>query len=119
VVTNQREVCYTFVPRSGVVQLVARQPLELVILVRVQAPEPTSQSYSITQSGSHGDTCGITAEVPQDLLEKARQASGTDIAQTVRAGLQLVGASLTYARILHLRGKDRFTRSLAELKADR
>ncbi len=27
--------------RSGVVQLVARQPLELVILVRVQAPEPT------------------------------------------------------------------------------
>ena len=25
---------------SGVVQLVARQPLELVILVRVQAPEP-------------------------------------------------------------------------------
>src|SRR5580704_6976624 len=90
VVTNQREVCYTFVPYSGLVQLVARQPLELVILVRVQAPEPTSQSYSITQSGSHGDTCGITAEVPQDLLEKARQASGTDIAQTVRAGLQLV-----------------------------
>jgi hypothetical protein len=26
--------------KSGVVQLVARQPLELVILVRVQAPEP-------------------------------------------------------------------------------
>ena len=26
---------------SGVVQSVARQPLELVILVRVQAPEPT------------------------------------------------------------------------------
>jgi hypothetical protein len=39
-VTNRQEVCYTFVPRSGVVQLVARQPLELVILVRVQAPEP-------------------------------------------------------------------------------
>ena len=28
---------------SGVVQLVARQPLELVILVRVQAPEPSSR----------------------------------------------------------------------------
>jgi hypothetical protein len=39
-VTNQSQVCYTFVPCSGVVQLVARQPLELVILVRVQAPEP-------------------------------------------------------------------------------
>src|SRR5580704_19396033 len=40
-VTNQSQVCYTFVPCSGVVQLVARQPLELVILVRVQAPEPS------------------------------------------------------------------------------
>ena len=28
---------------SGVVQLVARQPLELVILVRVQAPEPPTR----------------------------------------------------------------------------
>ncbi len=33
-------LCYTFRGYSGVVQLVARQPLELVILVRVQAPEP-------------------------------------------------------------------------------
>jgi hypothetical protein len=33
-------LCYTFWLWSGVVQLVARQPLELVILVRVQAPEP-------------------------------------------------------------------------------
>ena len=30
-----------FFAYSGVVQLVARQPLELVILVRVQAPEPS------------------------------------------------------------------------------
>jgi hypothetical protein len=61
----------------------------------------------------------ITVEVPYDLLEKAQQASGTGIAQTVRAGLQLVGASLTYARILRPRGKVRFTRTVAELKADR
>ena len=32
---------------SGVVQSVARQPLELVILVRVQAPEPTSSSRRV------------------------------------------------------------------------
>src|ERR1700728_1761892 len=38
-ITNECKVCYTFLPYSGVVQLVARQPLELVILVRVQAPE--------------------------------------------------------------------------------
>jgi hypothetical protein len=43
-VTNHSQVCYTFVPCSGVVQLVARQPLELVILVRVQAPEPSVSS---------------------------------------------------------------------------
>jgi post-segregation antitoxin (ccd killing protein) len=61
----------------------------------------------------------ITVSVPQDLLEKAQRASGTGITQTVRAGLQLVAASRTYARILNLRGKVRFTRSLAELKADR
>lgn len=61
----------------------------------------------------------ITVEVPQDVLEKARQAGGLGITQTVRSGLQLVTASLTYARILHLQGKIRFTRTLAELKADR
>ena len=33
---------------SGVVQLVARQPLELVILVRVQAPEPNFNRAGFT-----------------------------------------------------------------------
>ena len=61
----------------------------------------------------------ITVEVPVELLEKAQQASGTGITQTVRTGLQLVAASLTYARLRQLRGKVRFTRTLAELKADR
>jgi hypothetical protein len=39
---SSREVRYSILAlnRSGVVQSVARQPLELVILVRVQAPEP-------------------------------------------------------------------------------
>ena len=61
----------------------------------------------------------ITVQVPQDLFEKAQRASGTGITQTVRTGLQLVAASRTYARIRNLRGKVRFTRTLAELKADR
>jgi len=34
-------------------------------------------------------------------------------------GLQLVAASRTYARLRQLRGKVRFARTLAELKADR
>jgi len=61
----------------------------------------------------------ITVQVPQDLLEKAQRASRTGITQTVRTGLQLVAASETYARLRQLRGKVRFTRSLAELKVDR
>jgi hypothetical protein len=61
----------------------------------------------------------ITVEVPSNLLEKAQRASGTGVTQTVRAGLQLVAASGTYARLRRLRGKVRFTRTWAELKADR
>jgi hypothetical protein len=61
----------------------------------------------------------ITIEVPPELLERAQRASGTGITQTVRTGLQLVAASQAYARLRQLRGKVRFTRTLAELKADR
>jgi len=61
----------------------------------------------------------ITVEVPPDLLEKAQRASGSGITQTVRTGLQLVAASHAYAQPRQLRGKVRFTRTLAELKADR
>jgi hypothetical protein len=61
----------------------------------------------------------ITIEVPPDLLEKAQQASGAGITQTVRAGLQLIAASRTYARLRQLRGKVRFSKTIEELKADR
>lgn len=61
----------------------------------------------------------ITVEVPAELLEKAQQASGAGITQTIRTGLQLVAASRTYARLRQVRGKVRFSRSLAELKSDR
>jgi hypothetical protein len=61
----------------------------------------------------------ITVEVPEELLEKAQKASGEGITQTVRTGLQLVAASRTYAHLRQLRGKVRFTRTWAELKADR
>ena len=61
----------------------------------------------------------ITVEVPVDLLEKAQQATGAGITETVRAGLQLLAASAAYRRLRHLRGKVRFSRTLADLKADR
>jgi hypothetical protein len=61
----------------------------------------------------------ITVEVPEDLLEKAQEASGAGITQTVRTGLQLVAASHAYARLRELRGKVRFSQATDELKADR
>src|SRR5580704_10826310 len=61
----------------------------------------------------------ITLEVPQDLLEKAQRATGAGITQTIRTGLQLLAASQAYASLRQQRGKVRFTRTLAELKADR
>ena len=61
----------------------------------------------------------ITVEVPPELLAKAQRASGSGITQTVRTGLELVAASQTYARLRQLRGKVRFSRTVAELKSDR
>jgi hypothetical protein len=61
----------------------------------------------------------ITVEIPGDLLERAQQASGAGITQTVRTGLQLLAASKAYDRLRTLRGTVRFSRTAAELKADR
>ena len=61
----------------------------------------------------------ITVEVPRELLEKAQQAIGGGVTQAVRTGLTLVAASQTYARLRKMRGKVRFSRTPAELKADR
>jgi hypothetical protein len=61
----------------------------------------------------------ITVEISQELLEKAQEASGGGITETVRAGLQLVAATRTYAQLRQLRGKVRFSRTAAELKDDR
>jgi hypothetical protein len=65
------------------------------------------------------ETRKVTVELPADLLERAQKASHTGITQTIRTGLQLVAASETYAELLKMRGKVRFSRTLEELKADR
>jgi hypothetical protein len=61
----------------------------------------------------------ITVEVPAELLERAQRASGGGITQTVRTGLQLVAASQAYSDLRKLRGKVRFSRTSAALKAGR
>jgi hypothetical protein len=58
----------------------------------------------------------ISVEIPRELLERAQKVSGTGVTQSVRIGLQLVAASLTYSRLRKFRGKVRFGRSVAELK---
>jgi hypothetical protein len=61
----------------------------------------------------------VTIELPEELLEKAQEATGSGITQTIRTGLQLVAASQAYADLRQARGKFRFSRTLAELKEDR
>jgi hypothetical protein len=61
----------------------------------------------------------ITVELPTGLLEKAQEASGTGITQTIRMGLQLIAASSAYAELRQLRGKVRLSRTWRELKHDR
>jgi hypothetical protein len=61
----------------------------------------------------------VTVEVPPELIRKAQRATGSGITQTVRTGLELVAASQAYARLRQFKGKVRFSRTLAEFKADR
>jgi hypothetical protein len=53
------------------------------------------------------------------LLERAQRVTGASVTETVRAGLKLVAAAKTSARLRELRGKVRFSRTLSQLKADR
>lgn len=61
----------------------------------------------------------VTIELPEELLEKAQEATGSGITQTIRTGLQLVAASQAYAQLRQARGTHQFSRTLAELKDDR
>jgi hypothetical protein len=61
----------------------------------------------------------ITVEVPAELLQKARQTTGTGVTQTIRSGLELLAEAQAYARLRQLRGKVRFSRTVAQLKTDR
>jgi hypothetical protein len=61
----------------------------------------------------------ITVKVSAGLLRRAQRASGEGITRTVRTGLRLVAASEAYTHLRQLRGKVHFSRTLADLKADR
>lgn len=60
----------------------------------------------------------ITVHVPQALLARARDASGSGITETVRQGLHLVAARDAYGKLRALRGKVRFDLDLKRLRED-
>jgi hypothetical protein len=65
------------------------------------------------------ETRKITVEVPEQLLERALEASGEGITGTVRRGLELVAASAAYEELRRLRGKVRLGLDLAASREDR
>jgi hypothetical protein len=61
----------------------------------------------------------ITVHVPADLLDRAQQASGEGVTETVRQGLRLVAAGETFRRLAGLRGSVKFSLDLKKLREDR
>ena len=60
----------------------------------------------------------LTIQVPEELLERATAASGQGITPTIRRGLELMAASVAYAKLRRLKGKVKFHIKLAELRED-
>jgi hypothetical protein len=61
----------------------------------------------------------ITVEIADELLDRALEATGTGVTETVRRGLTLVAAGGAYDDLRKLRGKVRIGIDLAALREDR
>jgi hypothetical protein len=61
----------------------------------------------------------ITVIVPDELLKRARRASGLGLAPTVRQGLELVATREAYAGLRKRRGKVKLGLDLDRLREDR
>ena len=46
----------------------------------------------------------ITANLPEDLLEEAMEATGAGITETITEGLELVRRTRAYRKAMHLKG---------------
>lgn len=60
----------------------------------------------------------LTIEVPEELLTRAKAASGKGITPTIRRGLELVAASGAYATLRQLKGKVKFSVGWSKLRED-
>ena len=61
----------------------------------------------------------ITVEIDEDLLERAQKQTRDGVTGTVRRGLELLASANAYEKLLALRGKVKFSTSLATMRKDR
>jgi hypothetical protein len=60
----------------------------------------------------------VTVMLPRDLVERAKRASGLGLTPAIRKGLETIAAAEAYETLRKLRGKERFSISLKELRGD-
>ena len=60
----------------------------------------------------------VTVILPRDLVEKAKRVSGLGLTPIIRQGLETVVAAEAFEGLRRLRGKERFSISLEELRRD-
>jgi hypothetical protein len=58
----------------------------------------------------------VTVMLPRELVERAKRASGLGLTPAIRKGLETVAATEAYQALRRLRGKERFSISLEELR---
>jgi post-segregation antitoxin (ccd killing protein) len=58
----------------------------------------------------------VTVMLPRELVERAKRVSGLGITPAIRKGLETVAATEAYEALLRLRGKERSSISLKELR---
>jgi len=61
----------------------------------------------------------ITVDVPEDLLERVQEFTGTGVSDTVRAALRRMDSFRAQQELLKLRGKVKFSMTWQEMKYDR
>jgi hypothetical protein len=61
----------------------------------------------------------ITIEVPTDLLDEARAATGEGVTATVREGLRILASRRSQREFMKLRGTFKMSINLDELREDR
>jgi hypothetical protein len=60
----------------------------------------------------------VTVMLPRDLVERAKRISGLGLTPAIRRGLETVAATEAYETLRRLRGKERSSISLEELRGN-